>query len=196
MGRRDDVPSSPAEPLLRRMYVLAMPEAAAIVWGKEALPDLAVRLPDDVRRDTLEQTNAETWMPERYVIAWSFAVWEGPAARDREAFKRFLRAQVDLTFGRVRRALLSLASPEMLLARAGAIWKEDHTHGTLEVEMHEAKNGATLRLHDHPYTTLPQARAAIAEVLRYDVSLTRAKNVIESHRLERDGVLLIRLQWG
>lgn len=174
---------------------MAMPEAASIVWGPEALGTIAAQLPADVRRDTVEQPSAATWMPERFVIAWSFAVWEGPAARDKEAFKRFLRCQVDLTFGRVRRALLSLASPAALLSRAGAIWSEDHTHGALDVEMHDGGKSASLRLRDHPYTAIPQARAAIAEVLRYDIALTRAKNVTESHRLEGDGVLLVRIAW-
>jgi hypothetical protein len=90
---------------------------------------------------------------------------------------------------------LSLASPATLLSRAGAIWKEDHTHGTLDVELHDGGKGTSLRLREHPYTEIPQARAAIAEVLRYDVALTRAKNVTESHRLEREGVLLVRVQW-
>jgi len=46
----------------------------------------------------------------------------------------------------------------------------------------------------HPLTETPLARLAFAEVMRHVLSLSRARNVRESHALEGDA-LVVTLTW-
>ena len=54
---------------------------------------------------------------------------------------------------------------------------------------------AIFLLSDHPYTETPQARATMAEILRYNIELTRAKNVTETHARRVDGALEVKVKW-
>jgi hypothetical protein len=128
------------------------------------------------------------------MLAFHLALWSGPANRSREAYTRFLAVMTDVGFGVLRRTLLQLASARALLERASKLWVEDHTHGDIDMES-IGPNGAVARLRGHAFCELPQSRAAIAEVLRYTISLTRVRNVTEMHRLEAEGVMLLRFTW-
>jgi hypothetical protein len=183
------------EPLIRRWVLRAYRSAAHALYDANELATIAANLPDDARAETYDPPilHAE-WLPDRYVIAWSFAVWDGPAKRTRAGYVRFSQKWMDLGFGRLRRALLNLASPRLLIERAPTMWREDHSHGNLEYEF-EGEKAAVLRLRDSPYCELPQSRAAMAECFRYSISLARAKDVSETHALESPGVLRVRLSW-
>lgn len=155
------------------------------------MQDIATRMPEASRVEMFRELPTE-WVLERDIIAWCFATWEGPANRDRLRYTEFIQRQTDLGFGRIRRFLISIASPGMLLQKAGDLWKQDHTHGDLKVDMEPKK--ATLTLRDHPYTETPQSRATIAEVFRYTISLTRTA-VFETHKLQEPGVIVVSLRW-
>jgi hypothetical protein len=180
------------EPKLKRFYVAAMLDAAREIWGEDGVHDVARRMPEREREEILAP-QLPPWVPERVLIAWNFALWEGPANRSRQAYVPWLKRTTDLSFGIVKRLFLSLASPERFFADAHGLWKADHTHGTLEGRI-DGKRGV-LVLRDHPYTETPQARAALAEMLRYIVELTRAKDVTETHGLSPKGTLEVKLAW-
>jgi hypothetical protein len=62
------------------------------------------------------------------------------------------------------------------------------------VEARLVKGGAVIRLSKTPFARTPHTRAAVSEVYRYGVSLTRAKDVREWHAFE-DGALVIHMSW-
>lgn len=178
-----------------RGYLLTAFRAAAHdVFGDEGVALILSHLDEGTRARTFEApVPPPKWIPEADLIACSFAIWEGPARRDRTKYNAFLHKQVEEGTGRVQRALLSLASPKRVIDRAPAIWSSEHSHGALTVE-HSGERSATVRLRDHLYVETPQARATIAEVFRFIVSLARTANVSETHALE-DGALIVRLAW-
>ncbi len=182
------------EPCARGTILVAFRAAASDLWGKDGVAAIAALLPDYTRDATLERivVNVE-WVPERHVMAWYEAVWNGPAARQQAQFARFLDAMMDRGFGRVRKIFLGLVTPMTMLEKAPELWRHDHTHGVLEIEAQPGS--AKVLLRDHPYTTTPLARVAIAEIYRYALSLGRARDVTESHYTEPDGSLILRLRW-
>ena len=177
---------------MKRHYMMAFREAARDKWGDEGLADIRVRMPKREAEEAFAE-HLPVWVPERVAIAWCFALWEGRAARDRARYVAWLQRMTDLSFGRVRRLLLGMASPERLFTMSSKLWREDHTSGTMEGHC-EGKRGVFV-LRDHPYNDTPQARATIAENLRYIIELTRAKNVVETHARRIDGALEVKLKW-
>ena len=134
------------------------------------------------------------WVRERALIAWNFALWEGPVDRKRDRYEVWLHRMTDLSFGVVKRLVLSMASPEKVLSSARDLWKSDHTHGS----MHGHCDGhrGTVTLADSPYVETPQGRAGIAEMLRYIMELAGARGALERHALLPTGVLEVRLRWA
>jgi hypothetical protein len=180
------------EPSLKRYYLVAFHQAARERWGEEGLADIRGRMPEREGGEAFAE-HPPAWVPERVIIAWCFALWEGLAGRERTRYVIWLHRVMDLSFGRVRRLLLGMAAPERLFTMAAKLWKDDHTHGLLEGHF-EGKRGVYV-LRDHPYTETPQARATIAEIFRYTIELSRAKNVTETHARRIDGALEVKLRW-
>jgi hypothetical protein len=100
---------------------------------------------------------------------------------------------VDQGFGRVKRFVLSMATPHTLIPRVTAMWKEEYSTGTLTAESDDPRS-VTLSLREHPYVDNPLMRFVIAEALRHVVSLTKVKNVTENHSV-RERALLMALRW-
>lgn len=168
------------------------------VWGPEGLRDVTARLPEETRAATTGPAfTLLSWYPTRYVMDWDVAKMAGPARGDEAAFRRSVTRSIDLGFGRIRRALLSFATPVLIAERAAELWRHDHTHGLLSVDSAERSQGhARVTLTDHLFTTTPLARMAFAEVTRHVLSLSRARNVRESHDPSGDGdALVITLTW-
>jgi hypothetical protein len=182
-------------PCARGYLLTAFIRGAHESFGDDGIADIVSRLDEGTRARTFELNGPPgKWIPEQDLITCSFAIWEGPACRDRARYNKFLQAQVHHGTGRVQRALISLASAKRVIDRAPAIWSAEHTHGKLEAE-HHSETSASLRLRDHPYVETPQARATIAEVFRYIVSLTRAADVTETHALDGPEAVIVRLVW-
>jgi hypothetical protein len=171
-------------------------QAVREIWGDEGLRDIAERLPADTRAATTgPEFNALSWYPSRYVIDWDTAKMAGPARGDEEAFRRSVDRGTDLGFGRIRRAFLSFATPVLLANKAAELWRHDHTHGTLTVDStNRAEGRARVTLVGHPFVGAPVSRSAFAEVLRYILSLSRARNVRETHALTGEA-LVVALTW-
>ena len=175
-----------------RVFV-ASRAAAVARFGNEGLKDISARLPDEARMLADTALIAEKWLPERWIIAWQEAVWNGPARKDDGAFRSYVRAVTDHGFGRVRRLLVNLVTPATVCTRAAELWQDEHTHGSLTAE--PVGNVVTIRLRAHPYVGRPVSRLVMAESLRYAASLTRAKDVREAHRLDGD-TLEVKLTWS
>jgi hypothetical protein len=188
------MPSS--EPMTRGTILHSLAAAARDVWGEEGLRDLVSRLPDETRAATTGPTfNSLSWYPSRYVLDWDVAKMEGPARGDEQAFLLSVDRGTDLGFGRVRRAFLSFATPILLARKSAELWRHDHTHGTLSVDSTARAEGrARVTLVGHPFVTTALSRQAFSEVLRYILSLSRARNVRESHAMSGES-LVVALSW-
>jgi hypothetical protein len=101
---------------------------------------------------------------------------------------------IDAGFGRVRKMLVALASPETILQKAPNLWQHDHSHGTLSLVALEA-DSAKVSLTDHPYTETSIGRLAIAEIYRYCLQLCRARDAVEVHYREPNGTFMVCLRW-
>ena len=180
------------EPETRLYQLRAAAEATEHCFGREARQSVTASVSPELRSALESVATGMSWTPVRHVIDWSMAVWEGPANYDRAAMVEFTQRQVDMGFGRLRRALIALASPRLLLERAPELWEKDNRGGQVSIDVGDHR--ATWRLVDHPYCAVPQARATMAEVLRYVVELTRARDVTESHGLS-GGALEVIVRW-
>jgi hypothetical protein len=169
--------------------------AAAIeLWGDQGLRTLASALPDDVRTATIDNAVVSAGLyPERYTVAWFNAAYAVMSRRSDREFYAFLDGMMDHGFGRVRRALLRLATPGFLLDQAASLWRHDHSHGTLVTET--SRGHGTLVLTQHDYVWDAVARAALAEIFRYGVQLTGAQQVTAAHQVTSPNTLTVTLRW-
>lgn len=182
-----------SEPKLKKYYATAAREAALWAWGQEGIDDISGRMPEREREELFAEV-LPPWIPERTLIQMGYAMWDGPARHSRQDFYRFLHRTVDLSFGRVRKMLLGVATPEKIVSMADELWKSDHTHGSWEV--HVAPRRARMVLTGHPYADTPHARTSLAEQIRYIVQLTRTENVTASYGLLSPGAMEITLRWA
>ena len=182
------------QPCARGTIFVGFKHAVHGVWGEHGVASVAAALSPEVRSQTLERVVLNTeWLPESYVLAWYEALWSGPCEQRRERLALALDRMLDFGFGRVRRVFLSMAKPSTIFEQAPSLWRYDHTHGTLSVAAGETM--ARLCLRGHPYTENSLSCMAIAEIYRYCVALSRARNVTSTHYRDEDGALVVRLRW-
>ncbi len=183
------------EPCSRGTIFVAYREATRALWGDEAIERLVRAMPEDAGRAFLSTQSSDEWVPERHVITIADAAWDGPCERDRVTFHRLIDQMIELGFGRVRRILLSLANPPILLRRAADLWREDHTHGTFGY-VPLAVDAARITLRDHPYVDSPVQRDAFGEGLRYAMSLCNVRSVTAEATPAPPGALYVLLRWS
>lgn len=181
-----------SEPKLKSYYAVAARDAALWAWGQGGLDEIARLMPERERGEIFAEV-LPPWIPERSLIAMGIGMWTGPAKRSRPDYFRFLHKTTDMSFGRVRKAILGVGSPEKVISMADELWKSDHTHGSWET--HVAPNRARMVLFGHPYCDTPHGRTSLAEQIRYIVHLTRAREVTASHGLLKPGAMEITLRW-
>src|SRR5579872_4152667 len=116
---------------MKRYYLRAGIDAARTLWGEGGLDDVRARMPEP-ERDEFFAERPPDWITTRSMIAFNFALWEGPAARNKARYFPWVRLTTDLSFGRVKKLFLSMASPEKLVLSSGDLWKAEQTAGTLE----------------------------------------------------------------
>lgn len=160
-------------------------------WGDEGLAESLRYL----SRGALNRSVmiCEDWLPERYALEWLVAVWHGPAQCDYASYMAWLRCLAKLHVGRVRRPLLWLAGPRRLLAHTPTLWRREHSHGHLHVDLQA--NAAVITLRDHPWTHAPLAYVALAELLRQALLLSRAERAEVAGLRTDSETLTITLHW-
>jgi hypothetical protein len=187
-------PQSPPGSLVHRKSLIGFRTACEQLWGRTVYESICRSLPDDIRERTAGMRPLPDWIPLDDLIAWHLAVWDGPANRDENVMTQHIRATVDEGFGRVKKFLLAVSTPHTLAPRVVALWSDEYSTGRLEATELEARC-IHLTLRDHPYVDIPLMRFVIAEVFRYVVSLTRAKDVSAVSAL-RESALLVILRWA
>jgi hypothetical protein len=182
--------------LARRTIFVSFRSAALELWGEPGLRDIAARLPRATREATIDAvTVADAMLPESYVLDWYLAAWEGPTGRSTQAYKGYLQRMMDHGFGRVRRALLKLASAEQIIRKATELWQHDHNTGDMRFVGCE-ENRAHVTLGDHVYLETPLARASVVEIMRYAAALGRSRNVTAQGALDTPRLLRVTLTWS
>lgn len=165
------------------------------MFGDEGRARTLALLPEDSRAELERDVTTTLWFPSRHVIAWAFAIWEGPAGRDREVMSAFVRKQWDLSFGVVRRMMLHLASPTTIVPRLPKLWREDHNVGEVTSSLEDEGRGATVHFEGTPFVDTPHGRASMAEVYRHAFAQTRARNVTATHAADGPHGMVLRLRW-
>jgi hypothetical protein len=188
---------SPPDVQLTKGHVLdAMRLAVLDVFGPAGLADVAPRLSADTRAQTLDApASTLAWLPERFLVEWNHAVFEGPAKRDDAVFCRVIDRRVDLGFGRVRRTLLGLLGPADVARRGVDLWRRDHTHGTMRLEVDVAARAAQGTVSDHLFCDDPLSGRALAEALRHILQLSRGVRAARETHGPQGKALFIRVAW-
>lgn len=187
-----DNPLGPGE-LVRRKSLIGFRSACESMWGTAGLQAIRDALPDDVRERTAGLLPLPEWLQLGDLIAWHMTVWGGLAERNNLVMARHARLTVDQGFGRVKRFVVSALTPQGLANRVAALWRDEYSSGRLSVQSIDA-HCVVLELANHGYVQNPLMRFIIAEVYRYVLSMTRARNIAESHRVE-GAALVVKLTW-
>jgi hypothetical protein len=186
--------SPPPVSLVHRKSLVGFRAACQEMWSGARYEDLCDALPPDVRERTAGMRPLPDWILLEDLIAWHQAVWNGPAKRNEKIMTEHIHATVDQGFGRVKRVLLSMSTPHSLAPRVVKLWRDEYSTGRLESSLLETRS-IHLTLSDHPYVDSQLMRFVIAEVYRYVLSLTHAKEVTAVHAV-RDSTLVVVLRWA
>lgn len=196
LSRSSSLPSlAPFQPRVRGSLMRTAREAAIEIWGENRLGEIADRLSRDTQHRVLDAPIiADRWLPERFIMEWYGAVFEGPCKGTRTLYNLYLDRWMENCIGRVRRLLLSSVDPAGLVPRAAELWRYDHTTGSLEAEV-AGDHEVVMTLKNHLYTSTPHARDSISEIFRHVVSLSCTERVTKTEWHELPGRLVLTLRW-
>ena len=180
--------------LVHRKSLIGFRAACEQMWGPMGYEAVRTALPPDVSERTAGMRPLPDWIPLGDLIAWHEAVWNGPARHDEQIMTQHIHATVDHGFGRVKRVLLSMSTPQSLAPRVASLWRDEYSTGRLQATSIEERS-VQLTLSDHPYVDIPLMRYVIAEVFRYVVSMTGAPDVTVSHAVQSPS-LVVLLRWA
>ncbi|MGO8999363.1 MAG: hypothetical protein ACLQVI_39055 [Polyangiaceae bacterium] len=187
--------TAPADvPCARGTLLAGAVASAAKLWGDDGLAALRERLDADARRALLDDIILPvSWYPETYFEACNEIVWSALARGDDEAFDAYVRGSIDHLWSRLHRVIMGLTTPPRLARRAPDMWRHDHTHGSLEVELRESEG--TVRVRGYPYARTGIMGRGQTEALRYILSHARVKTVRATHELDDQGNFTAILAW-
>ena len=169
--------------------------SALKLWGDAGRAALRERLPPDVRRALLDEIILPvSWYPETHFQACNEVVWEALARGDDAAFDAYVHGSIDHLWSRVHRVLMGLTTPHRLARRAPDMWRHDHTHGTLDVELRESDG--TVRVQGYPYARDGIMGRGQTEALRYILSHARVHEVRATHAIDEQGTFVATLSWS
>lgn len=177
---------------VRGHTMLAFREAARELFGEQGLTRIGSRLPTSMLTRIDQRSE---WVPAEFVVAWAEAAWDCLLAHDEVALARYIDRMIDLGFGRVRRLLLAIATPQGVVRRATELWRGELTDGRL-VSYGTSPTSARMVLHDHPFLESALLRAIVAEAFRYSLALAGAKDAVAHHEGELGGPLVVSLSWS
>lgn len=167
----------------------ALRQATRELYGDEWHRELASQLPVQAKLD-----QPPHWIPVEYAIAWMDGVWEGPMRQDRAQLAPFVDRVLDHGFGRVKRLLLTIATPQGVVRRASELWRDEMSDGRV-VSYGTSPTSARFVLYDHPFLDHPLWREINAETCRYAVALAGAKDAVEQHEGDVGEPLVVNLSW-
>lgn len=177
---------------VRRRSLLGFRAACELMWGADGVRTVAEALPADVRERTHGLAPLSEWLLVDDLIAWHVALRDG-LGRDDAMFTRHVHKTIDQGFGKVKRLLLSMATPHTLAPRAAALWRDEYSTGRLTAKSIDDRT-VTLTLSEHPYVHHALMGSVISEAYRYIVSMTAAK-VVTAQTMVRNDELTVRMQW-
>ncbi|MGH7294026.1 MAG: hypothetical protein ACRELB_03790 [Polyangiaceae bacterium] len=181
-------------PCARGTLVAGALGAVERLWGDAGLAELRRGLDADARRSLFDDIVLPVaWYPEAHFESCCEVVWATLARRDQAAFFAFVHASVDHLWSRVHRLLISLTTPHVLARRAPAMWRHDHTHGTMDVELREQQG--SVRVRGYPYARNGVMARGHTESFRHILGHARVKTVLASHELDDQGTLVVALSW-
>jgi hypothetical protein len=164
-------------------------------WGKKALDAVVAGLPPEVARETSgAEFVAIRSYPTSHLLAWQTAIFELAAKGDPEEYATCIDRSLDVAIGGVRRLFLKVVTPRAIGERASDMWRHFHSHGKIEVDWRGEANGR-ITLADHLYVADPIGRRTFAEMIRYMLALSRARDVRESHGIDGSGRLAVTVSW-
>jgi hypothetical protein len=180
--------------MVQKKSLIGFRTACEQMWGPEGYEAICAALPADVAERTAGLRPLPDWVRLEDLVAWHFAVWNGPARRDESIMTQHIHATVDQGFGKVKRLFLSMQTPQSLAPRVVSLWRDEYSTGFLEASSLEERS-VQLSLREHSYVDIGLMRYVITEVFRYVVSLTSARDVTAVHTV-RDGALIVVLRWA
>ena len=175
---------------VRGRTVRAFAAASRDLFGEAALRDLIASLPEAARSEVDEQD----WVPAEHAIWWCERAFAGPLGRDPVKLRAWACRMIDHGFGRVRRLLLTIATPAGMIRRAGDLWREEFNEGRL-VAYATSPRSAIASLHDHVFLKSEVTRDLLAETFRHNVELAGGRGAREQHSLHATGALIVDLSW-
>ena len=193
LGSPPSLRPRPAQGLVRRRSLIGFRTACEQMWGAAGIDAICRELPSDIRERTAGLLPLPEWIPVEDLIAWHQVVWSDLAKRDEATMMRQARLTIDQGFGRVKRFVISMLTPELLAGRVVALWRDEYSTGQLETLSVEPGH-IQLALTQHAYVDIPLMRNVISEAYRYVLSMTRVQNVSVTHAV-RDAALLVNLRW-
>jgi len=194
-------PPSGGAPHARGSILHGFRAAAVDLWGQSGLDAVASRLPLATRVATIDPIVLPfEWIPLEHVVAWHDALWAGPVGADERELARFIGRSIELGFGRFKSAFFTGITADRLIGRSQELWRYQHTHGEVTVEVEGSKGTVTLR--NHPYVEHACSRRVTAESYRYIVTMTGAQDVTAAWGagaagtgMGAGGSLVVQLSW-
>jgi hypothetical protein len=184
---------SEGPPRIHGTSVHGVRAAAVRAFGEAGVR--ALRVSDAARRAIVDAIVLPgDWIPEALFIEVYEALFRERLESDEARLASFVGDAIGMGWGRVKRALVAMATPEILWRRAGSLWREEHTTGTLRATL--AERQATITLEDHAYADSNVTRRVHAESMRYIISLSRVKNAKATHGLDGRRNLVVRVTWS
>jgi hypothetical protein len=171
--------------------LLALLEATRELYGESWVARLGSHLPSSMLTRLRERSD---WIPVEYVMAWFEAAWDGPLVQDEAALRRFVDRIIDLSFGRVRRLLLSIVPPHGIVRRGPELWRGELSDGRF-VSYATSPTSAHVAIYEHPLLDSAVMRLVTVEALRYSLSLSGAKDLVAHHEGGLGEPLVISMSW-
>jgi hypothetical protein len=165
------------------------------LWGEPGWAELRAHLPQEASRVLCERIVLPVaWYPETYFESCCDVVWRRLAREDDATFYRFVHRSVDSGWTIFHRALMRLATPQRLARRAPDLWRHDHSHGELLVDLRESSG--TICIRDCPYARDSIVRHGQVEALRYILSHARVRAVRATRHTDTGDDFAVTLDWA
>ena len=193
---QDSAVATATESCSSRRTAMGFRAAVEEMFGEEGVREVRARLPADADAAFFGAGSVgDKWVAERHLLTFMDAVLNGPCGRNRIKFGEWGRLQITRGFGRVKAAMIRVATPEILAARAAALWRDEHTRGLLVAS--SVPGRAVVTLSEHGFVTHDLAPAVLTESLRTIIAMSYfAKDVRGSFEILSGPKLAMTFTWS